>query len=57
MTTVRDHHGYQTYPPPGPAESRGSGWHLHRACDADQRARFAEVAELATGFTIEEGAS
>lgn len=55
MTTVHDAQGHQTWPLPSPGNDRGNGWHLHRACDADQRARHPEVTELAGGFTIKGG--
>lgn len=52
MTTVHDTHGHQTYPMPPAGEDHGITWHLHTACDADQRTRRPEVAELAGGFMI-----
>ncbi|MGO1664116.1 MAG: hypothetical protein ACTHZD_16095 [Micrococcaceae bacterium] len=57
MSTVVDHHGYQVYPIPRAGASRGISWHLHRACDADQRAKYPEVAELATDLTITDRAA
>lgn len=52
MTTVHDTNGHQTWPKPPVGEDHGITWHLHAACDADQRTRRPEVAELAGGFMI-----
>lgn len=54
MTTVHDAQGHQTWPKPPVGEDHGITWHLHTACDADQRTRHPEITELAGGFEIKE---